>query len=273
MLKNRSLLSRADTASDDITRLREFWNTRYQAFSLSESGWSGAGDEFNHYVYRCKSAAVTRALRHRGYSDGATFAVLDAGCGQGYFADFYADRYPNANYVGLDLSRRVIAHLRRTRPSVEVHECDFSSWTPEPFRRFDVIQCLEVLHLILDDDVVQRAFLNFGRLVRTAGVVLVTMRPGDEDVSASSYLRYRPEAQIREWWEAAGLVEHKRIPMYYWMPDQGPRWRATRPLFFRMPAAGIFAMDRIASALRLPRVATGPDSQTELIILTRAGAA
>jgi SAM-dependent methyltransferase len=266
------LLPTADAPPDDISRLRDFWNARYQAFSLSESGWAGAGDEFNHYVYRCKSAAIVRALKYRGYSEGATFAVLDAGCGQGYFADFYADRFPNAAYVGLDLSRRVINHLRATRPAVEVHECDFSSWSPEPFRRFDVIQCLEVLHLILDDDVVRRTFLNFARLVRNAGVVLVTMRPGEEEASPGDYLRYRRESQMREWWESAGLVEHCRFPMYYWMPDQGPRWRATQPLFFRMPPAGIYALDRLALTIGLPRAATGPDSRTELVMLTRAGA-
>ena len=28
----------------DGDRLREFWNTRYADFTLSESGWLGAGD-------------------------------------------------------------------------------------------------------------------------------------------------------------------------------------------------------------------------------------
>ena len=256
--------------TDDIARLRNFWNERYQAFSLSESGWSGAGDTFNEYVYRCKSAAVARALEYYGYTPASTFAVLDAGCGQGYFADFYAERHPKARYAGVDLSHRVVEHLRTTRPGIDVHEADLSSWSPEPLCRFDIIQCLEVLHLILDDAVVQRAFVNFARLAKAGGLVFVTVRPGEDDSSAGGYLRFRPESQMRAWWVAAGLVEQHRVPMYYWMPDQGPRWRATQPLFFRMSPAAIFAMDRLALALRLPRVATGPDSRTELVVLTPA---
>jgi hypothetical protein len=43
-------MSAANASPDDIGRLREFWNSRYQDFTLSESGWAGAGDAFNHYV-------------------------------------------------------------------------------------------------------------------------------------------------------------------------------------------------------------------------------
>jgi SAM-dependent methyltransferase len=260
-------MSTADASRDDISRLREFWNARYQSFSLSESGWSGAGESFNRFVYRCKSAAIRRALDRRGYSSSAPFGVLDAGCGQGFFADFYYEHYPNANYVGVDLSHRVVEHVKRTRPGVEVHEGDLSSWSPSPLRQFDVVQCLEVLHLVLDDEVVRRALVNFRRLLRASGIVLVTVRPGEDDAAAGGYLRFRPESQLRAWWQAAGLVECGRLPIYYWMPDQGPRWRWTRPLFFRLPPAAIYALDRAALTLRMPRVATGPDSQTQLVIL------
>jgi SAM-dependent methyltransferase len=257
----------ANASRDDIARLRDFWDSRYQSFALSESGWSGAGESFNRYVYRCKTAAITRALTQRGFGAESRFAVLDAGCGQGYFADFYHQHFENADYVGLDLSSRVIEHLRDTRPGIEVHEGDLASWAPATERRFDVVQCLEVLHLILDDDVVRRALRNFRRLLNDGGVALVTVRPGEEDAAPGPYLRFRPESQLRAWWEDAGLVECGRVPMYYWMPDQGPRWRLAQPLFFRMPPSAIYLMDRCALALGLPRAATGPDSQTELVTL------
>jgi SAM-dependent methyltransferase len=259
----------AAETSDDVRRLREFWNSRYRVFSLSESGWSGAGDGFNAYVYRCKSAAVTRALSSLAHTPASRFAVLDAGCGQGYFADFYRHRYPHATYVGLDLSERVIAHLRATRPSIDVHEGDLSCWRPAAVRAFDIVQCLEVLHLILDDDGVQRAFRNFRELLTESGVVLVTVRPGEDDLCPASYLRFRPESQLRAWWESAGLVELRRLPIYYWMADGGPRWRATQPLFFRLPPRIVYALDRVALSMRLPRASTGPDSRTELVMLAR----
>src|SRR5438067_1026359 len=102
-------------------RLRGFWNSRYQEFSLSESGWLGAGDRLNQYIYRCKTQALLQSLTMRGFSRTDEFSVLDAGCGQGYFAAFYRERYPAARYVGLDLSERAIAHLRRAEPGTEFH--------------------------------------------------------------------------------------------------------------------------------------------------------
>ena len=45
---------------DAATHAREFWDKRYQNFSLSESGWMGAGERYNAYLYACKRQALLR---------------------------------------------------------------------------------------------------------------------------------------------------------------------------------------------------------------------
>ena len=43
----------AVNGASDATRLRDFWNRRYSDFTLSESGWFGAGEGLNARIYAC----------------------------------------------------------------------------------------------------------------------------------------------------------------------------------------------------------------------------
>src|SRR5438093_8849687 len=162
-----------DTVSDDV-RLREFWNHRYERFTLSESGWLGAGERINDRIYACKRQALRRALASLGLTPRAPWSVLDAGCGQGHFARFYRAKYPLTSYVGVDISERAVAHLRTTVPDAEFHLADLCEWDDPEGRRFDVVQSFEVLHLILDDDAVARALTNLKRRLAATGALLVT---------------------------------------------------------------------------------------------------
>ena len=90
---------------------REFWDRRYQDFSLSESGWMGAGERYNWYLYKCKRQALMRALAQLGLNKTSPLNVLDAGCGQGFFAGVWQHDFPNATYTGVDICEKVVAHL------------------------------------------------------------------------------------------------------------------------------------------------------------------
>ena len=140
------------------SRLREFWNKRYSSFTLSESGWLGAGEASQRADIRVQAAGAARDRSRRSDSIGAArWSVLDAGCGQGHFARFYRREYPAAAYVGIDISERAVAHLRGSIEGAEFHVADLCQWDDPRQRTFDIVQSLEVLHLILDDAVVARA--------------------------------------------------------------------------------------------------------------------
>ena len=100
----------------------------YSDFTLSESGWLGAGERLNERIYACKRQALRRAIASLGLARRASWSVLDAGCGQGHFARFYRREYPAAAYVGIDISERAVAHLRRSIEGAEFHVADLCQW-------------------------------------------------------------------------------------------------------------------------------------------------
>ena len=257
----------------DDTRLRAFWNERYRSFTLSESGWMGAGEALNARIYDCKRQALSRALAARGLDSTGRFSVLDAGCGQGFFARYYRSHFPNASYTGLDISERAIAHLRETLPAVESHAGDLSTWTDPRGRRFDVIQSFEVLHLMLDDAMFEAALGHCAAMLAPRGVMLLTAAMPDETIERAGYLRYRSRRMWTETLERLGLRIADARPMYFWLPGGGPANRYARWLFARLGVGALYAADRAALAVGLrPGRSSGIDCRMKLLTVDRASA-
>lgn len=259
------------TDGPDGARLREFWNGRYAEFTLSESGWLGAGEGLNDRIYACKRQALRRAIAALGLTRDRRWSVLDAGCGQGHFARFYREEYPASSYVGLDISERAISHLKQTIADAEFHLADLCEWDDPDGRTFDIVQSMEVLHLILDDDAVRRALANLARRLGPRGALLVTAALPDQTVQRSDYLRYRSRA----FWDGAiaslGLRVVAERPMYYWLPAGGPHNRFLRHALTRLGPGALYAIDRTAFTLGLPQPASiGIDSRMRLLTLQRA---
>jgi SAM-dependent methyltransferase len=259
------------TKRPDGARLREFWDGRYADFTLSESGWLGAGEGVNDRIYACKRQALRRAIAALGLTRDRRWSVLDAGCGQGHFARFYREEYPSSAYVGLDISERAVTYLRRTIVDAEFHVADLCEWADPDGRTFDIVQSVEVLHLILDDDMVRRALANFARRLGARGALLVTAALPEQTVQRSDYLRYRSRA----FWDSAiaslGLRLVAARPMYYWLPAGGPGNKYLRYALTRLGPGALYALDRAAFGLGLPQAASiGIDSRMRLLTLQRA---
>jgi SAM-dependent methyltransferase len=260
-----------DRAARDGARLREFWNRRYADFTLSESGWMGAGEGLNDRIYACKLQALRRAIAALGLTRNGPWSVLDAGCGQGHFARFYRREYPAASYLGVDISERAIAHLQQTIPGAEFRAADLCDWDEADGRTFDLIQSIEVLHLILDDDAMMRALANLARRLAPRGALLVTAALPDETIQPSDYLRFRSRAFWARAIAALGLRVVDERPMYYWLPAGGPANKYLRYALTRIGPGALFALDRAALALGLPQPASaGIDSRMRLLTLQRA---
>lgn len=256
----------------DQTRLRAFWNARYNDFTLSESGWMGAGEDLNRLIYACKLQALGRALAALAWRRGDKFSVLDAGCGQGFFARFYHQAFPHAAYVGIDISERAIGHLRASSVSGEFHSADLATWTHPHGLKFDIIQSLEVLHLILDDDTVVRAIENLERQMTDCGLLLVTAAMPDDTVVRGDYLRYRSRRFWMDTLKSLNLRVLSSQPIYYWLPAGGPANRYLRFATTRLGVRALYALDRAAMALRVPQPRTsGPDCRMQLLTIQRAG--
>jgi len=84
--------------------------------------------------------------------------VLDAGCGVGLWQHVIAEHYPNARYVGIELSE----HLCKTRGFVQASVVDYRDRG-----RFDLVICQGVLQYLTDAEA-KRAIKNLGQLCRGA---------------------------------------------------------------------------------------------------------
>jgi SAM-dependent methyltransferase len=255
--------------ADDV-RLRAFWDERYQRFSLSESGWLGAGEPLNDRIYACKTQALARSLAARSLASRAAWSVLDAGCGQGYFARFYRRAYPSARYVGIDISERAVQHLRQHADAAEFHVADLCDWTDPQDRTFDIVQSLEVLHLILDDDALVRALGSMSRRLADGGALLVTAALPEKTLQPSDYLRYRSRGFWRDALASLKLRIAAERQMYYWLPAGGPRNKYARHALTRLGARALYALDRAAVALHVPQSSsTAIDSRMRLLTIER----
>jgi 2-polyprenyl-3-methyl-5-hydroxy-6-metoxy-1,4-benzoquinol methylase len=249
-------------------RLHQFWNSRYSTFALSESGWLGAGERLNGFLYDCKLAAIRHALARIGRRRTAHWSVLDAGCGQGYFARFYAREYANATYVGVDISDRAVDHLRETLPAMEFHAADLSQWNDPRGRTFDVVQCIDVLPLLLDDEEASQVVTRLKNLVAPGGTLLVTELLPDATVEPNTYMRYRSRAFWAGEFARLGLTIERAQAIYYWLPTGGPTNRYLRFALTRLGPRAVYWTDRLAHALRLPWPASaGLDCRVQLLTL------
>jgi SAM-dependent methyltransferase len=254
----------------DPIRLRAFWDERYKQFSLSESGWLGAGEGLNDRLYTCKTQALTRSLAASAISDRDEWSVLDAGCGQGYFARFYRCTFPAAAYVGIDISERAVRHLRQTVAGAEFHVADLCEWADPRARRFDVVQSFDVLHLILDDDAWVRALASLSARLADRGVLLVTAALPERTLQPSDYLRYRSRGLWRQTLASLKLRITGERQMYFWLPAGGPRNKYARYALTQLGAGALYAIDRAAVALHVPQSSsTAIDSRVRLLTIER----
>lgn len=254
----------------DHIRLRAFWDQRYKHFSLSESGWLGAGEGLNDRLYACKTQALTRSLAASEVSDRDRWSVLDAGCGQGYFARFYRCAFPAASYVGIDISERAVRHLRQTVPGAEFHVADLCDWSDPRGRAFDVVQSFDVLHLILDDDVWMRALASLSRRLADSGTLLVTAAMPERTIQPSDYLRYRSRGLWRDALASLKLRLVAERQMYYWLPAGGPRNKYARYALTQIGAGALYAIDRAAVVLHVPQpTSTAIDARVRLLTIER----
>jgi SAM-dependent methyltransferase len=252
----------------ESARLLDYWDRRYQRFVLSESGWSGAGELLNERIYACKLQALRQAIDELNLAP--PFSVLDAGCGQGYFTRFYQQVHPNARYTGVDISPRVVEHLRQSVPAARIEAGDLSQWRDSRGRLFDVIQAIDVFQMILDDAFVAQVVKNLASQLTERGVLIATVAFAAETFEPAPYLRHRSRRHWMSLLASCGLTITREAAMYYWLPAGGPRNKYARYAFDRLGPTPLYLVDRAALKLGVPQPASSPiDNRTQLLTIQR----
>jgi SAM-dependent methyltransferase len=230
--------------------LRAHWDARYTQFSLDESGCLGAGAGLSRMIYRAKEAALRKALREIGFTRDRAFRVLDMACGFGYFAGFYKAAFPLTSYTGVDLSGRAIARAQETMTHAEFFADDVVTWRHPAGARFDVIQAIDVLQLLMDDGAFDDAVRTLAAHLADDGALLIPLVFSDTPPGASHH-RIRTRAYFDRLIDSLGLQVTADAPMYFWLVDGGPANRIARAIFARTGPRTLYLVDRLALRLRL----------------------
>jgi SAM-dependent methyltransferase len=123
--------------------------------------------------------------------------IADAGCGPGHVAAWLADH--GAAAVGIDLSPAMVAVGRREYPAVEFRAGDLLD-LPADDGEFGAVAALySIIHL--EPGELPRAFAEIRRVLRPAGLALVSFHLGSE-------VRH-----LAEWWGVAVDVDFRFLEM------------------------------------------------------------
>jgi trans-aconitate 2-methyltransferase len=140
--------------------------------------------------------------------------VIDLGCGPGNSTSVLRDRWPDAEFTGLDNSAEMIARARREYPSQRWIAGDISEWAAAGDGQFDVVFSNAALQWVDDHAAVYPRLLS-----RVApGGALAIQIPGNIDAlphrlmrevaATPAWSRWFPLGKVREW-------HHCEMDFYY----------------------------------------------------------
>jgi 2-polyprenyl-3-methyl-5-hydroxy-6-metoxy-1,4-benzoquinol methylase len=248
-------------------RLTEFWNNRYNEFSLQESGIKGLSDDYIYYYYRCKSLAIKSALKKSDKTI-ETMKILDIGCGQGFFYDWYKSQNVK-EYLGIDISKKSIENLKSIHGENNFVCEDFCDDDFGIMQEFDVIQSIEVIHLIKNDDYLLKGLNNLVKNMTKNSILILTDVLPQKKQNPLDYIVFRDKEFYEKFCESNNLKITGIFPIYYWIPSRGVRKFPFNLIFDKIPAKIIYLFDRLFIKLKFPQVLQTHDSKMKIIIIKK----
>ncbi len=99
-------------------------------------------------------------------------SVLDAGCGNGRLIGLLKDK--NINYLGVDISEKLIEIAKRKYPQNEFLVADNLN-LPFPDNNFDKVFFIAVLHTIPSRELRKKALMELKRVLKPKGILILTV--------------------------------------------------------------------------------------------------
>lgn len=182
---------------------------------------------FDHGFYQPIADSIANWLTD------APVTVLDAGCGEGYYARLLAQRFPQAQFIGLDISRDAVTAAARDQSRANWLVADLKHL---PFADHSADVLLDVL--------TPADYAEFGRVLRKDGL-LIKVIPGADYLcevrkAVSPWLRsgdtYDNTRVIDHLKEYADILEETEVritsPL---MPDESQAFLRMTPMTFSVP--------------------------------------
>lgn len=219
---------------------RGFWEQRLsEHFDLRGTGETGLPVAYNRACYQLRREVLDRALAAAGL-DPRGRAVLDVGCGTGFFTAYYLAR--GARVTGLDLTAVSVERLRARHPEARFVLADVSE---APLaERYDIVNAFDVLYHVTDDARWERAVRHLAAAVAPGGALLVTDTFAESPGPAAAHNVPRPLARYRALLEPQGLAIAALHPTHVLLNRELGAFRGLN----RLPGV-LLALDRVLLAL------------------------
>lgn len=218
---------------------RDFWEQRLsEQFDLRGTGETGLSLAYNRACYALRRRVLDRTLAEAGI-DPKGRAVLDVGCGTGFFTAYYLER--GATVTGIDIAPTSVARLAERHPQARFVLGDVSEVAIEG--RYDIVNAFDVLYHITDDAKWETAVRHLGRAVGSRGSMLLTDTFAERG-GAAAHNRMRPLSRYREILAREGLEIGTVYPTHVLLNRELGAWR-----FLNRVPAFLYALDRALLAL------------------------
>ena len=169
---------------------KTYWETRLkERFNLTGVGFRRKSVAFNRWVYKVRTEALYELFRKYEWPIKSR-AVLEVGCGTGYFIEYWLNRKAHP-VVGIDIAETSIKKLKEAFPKAEFYLVDLSEPDLNLDERFDYISVFDVLFHIVDDNRFARGIENLASLCKPGCKIFVTDLFGSETVAAVKHCRNR----------------------------------------------------------------------------------
>ncbi|MDL0118519.1 class I SAM-dependent methyltransferase [Halobacterium salinarum] len=137
--------------------------------------------------------------------------VLDAGCGNGVYSKYYADR--GADVIGIDFSEAAIKSIRERGITGDFSVGSIDS-LPQGSNTFDIVHCFSVLYHLVDDGNWADAISELARVLRPGGVLLLRIDWINEERDVAEHVRFRSKSKYRNLLQKAGIEVVETYPIY-----------------------------------------------------------
>jgi len=197
-----------------------YWKDRLeQRFDLTGVGFKRRSAAYNRWVYRVRTDLLDDLFeRHEWSSEGK--AVLDVGCGTGYFIDHWSKRQARP-IVGVDVTEVSVERLTERFPEAEFECADITAPDLTLNGTFDYISVFDVLYHVVDDRRFEQAVQNLSRLCRPGSKVIITDMFGERTVKVVKHVRNRSLTSYTEIFSKKGFRLLSITPLFFTLMPPG----------------------------------------------------
>ena len=198
-----------------------YWKSRLsEQFDLTGVGHRRRSVGFNRWVYEARSKVLDSTFeKHHWPIRGQ--AVLDVGCGTGYFIEHWLRRQASP-LAGVDVAGVSVEKLSVRYPEAKFSCADIAAEELDMKETFDYISVFDVLFHIVDDGKFAQAVENLSRLCRPGTKVLVTDQFGSRTTSMVKHCRHRSLELYKKVFSSHGFGLFGIKPLFYtMMPPTG----------------------------------------------------